>query len=401
MTTKAIQPTGEALLAAPVTTTGRAGTAGRLLYIDNMRTFLTVLVLLHHIMIVYGGSGSWIYVEGRQDLATTVAGSIFTAVNQAFFMGLFLLISAYFVPGSYDRKGPARFWKERLARLGIPLAVYSWLVHPLFVYGFQRQTKGLRPPLWDFYGQYFGNGELIGAGPLWFIETLLIFTLVYGVWRLISPGRTVKQPVEGSFPSNRALALFALGMGVAGFVLRLKFPVGWKFIPLNLQLPHFGQYIFMFMAGLLAYRRGWLASMPDAAGRFWLRVVGLVLLLYIPGALLGGALESDAPFQGGWTWQALFSSLWEAYLCVGLCTGLLYLFHRYASRQNHFGALLSRSAYAAYIVQMPVITAVALLARDLPYHPLLKFGLVSLVAVPLCFISGDLLRRLPYATRVL
>jgi hypothetical protein len=52
-------------------------------------------------------------------------------------------------------------------------------------------------------------------------------------------------------------------------------------------------------------------------------------------------------------------------------------------------------------VQLPVITTVALLARDLPYHPLLKFGLVALVAVPLCFITGDLLRRLPYAVRVL
>jgi glucan biosynthesis protein C len=401
MTTKAIQSTGEALLAAPVTITGHAGTAGRLLYIDNVRTFLTALVLLHHIMIVYAGTGSWIYVEGRQDLATTVTGSIFTAVNQAFFMGLFLLISAYFVPGSYDRKGPARFWKERLVRLGIPLTVYSWLVHPLFVYWFLRQTEGLRKPLWEFYGQYFSNGELIGGGPLWFVETLLIFTLVYAMWRLFARRQPAQQPVEGSFPSYRLLALFALGMGVAGFLVRLMFPVGWKFIPLNLQLPFFAQYIFMFVAGLLAYRRGWLASMPDAAGRFWLRVVGLVLLLYVPGALLGGALESDAPFQGGWTWQSLFSSVWEAYLCVGLCTGVLYLFRRYADWQNRLSASLSRSAYAAYIVQLPVITTVALLARDLPYHPLLKFGLVALVAVPLCFGIGDLLRRLPYVSRVL
>ena len=35
-------------------------------------------------------------------------GGWFCAVNQAYFMGLFLLISAYFVPGSYDRKGAGR-----------------------------------------------------------------------------------------------------------------------------------------------------------------------------------------------------------------------------------------------------------------------------------------------------
>ncbi|MEJ2710012.1 MAG: acyltransferase [Anaerolineales bacterium] len=207
MTTKTIQSTGEALLAAPVTITGRAGTTGRLLYIDNTRTFLTVLVLLHHIMIVYAGSGSWIYVEGRQDLATTVAGSIFTAVNQAFFMGLFLL-----VPGSYDRKGPARFWKERLVRLGIPLAVYSWLVHPLFVYWFLRHTDGLRTPLWAFYGQYFRNGELIGGGPLWFVETLLIFTLIYAIWRLFAR----RQPAESSRRLPITQRLRGLHRAVAG-----------------------------------------------------------------------------------------------------------------------------------------------------------------------------------------
>jgi surface polysaccharide O-acyltransferase-like enzyme len=79
----------------------------------------------------------------------------------------------------------------------------------------------------------------------------------------------------------------------------------------------------------------------------------------------------------------------------------VYLFRRYANRQGGLSAYLSRSAYAAYIVQAPVITAIALLARGLPYHPLLKFVLVALVAVLLCFAIGGLLRRLPFAARVL
>jgi hypothetical protein len=69
---------------------------------------------------------------------------------------------------------------------------------------------------------------------------------------------------------------------------------------------------------LVAYRRGWLANMPGATGRFWLRVAGVVLLLCVPGALLGGALESDKPYLGGWHWQSLYYSLWEAYLCLGV-----------------------------------------------------------------------------------
>jgi hypothetical protein len=401
MATKTLQTTGTALVAAPVATAEGTKATSRLLYIDNIRTFLTVLVLLHHIMIVYAASGSWPYTEGRQDTLTVIVGNIFCAINQAYFMGLFLLISAYFVPGAYDRKGAARFWKDRLARLGIPLVIYSWVVHPLFVYGLLWVTEGLRLPLWDFYRQYFSYGYLIGVGPLWFVETLLIFTLVYAMWSQITRPRPVEQTKHVSFPSNRALALFALCMGLAGFLVRLKFPVDWTFKPLNLQLPFFAQYIAMFGAGLLAYRHGWLENIPASAGRFWLWVAGIVMLLYVPGALLGGALESDLPFKGGWHWQALYNALWEAYLCVGLCIGVLYLFRRYANRQGRIAASLAHSAYAAYLVQVPVITGVALFFRDLPYHPLFKFVLISLVAVPLCFFVGALVRRLPYARRVL
>jgi len=108
----------------------RPKAAGRLLYIDNIRVFLTILVLLHHLMITYSGTGDWYYNEGSPDFIATALGGWFCATNQAYFMGLFLLISAYFVPGSYDRKGAGKFLKARLIRLGIPLAVYSWIINP-------------------------------------------------------------------------------------------------------------------------------------------------------------------------------------------------------------------------------------------------------------------------------
>src|SRR5512135_497646 len=117
---------------AATTATVQAKAAGRLLFIDNIRVLLTILVILFHTMIIYAGSGSWgFYTEGRQDTLTAVLGTWFCAVNQAYFMGFFLLISAYFVPGSYDRKGAGHFLKDRLIRLGIPLVIYSWVISPL------------------------------------------------------------------------------------------------------------------------------------------------------------------------------------------------------------------------------------------------------------------------------
>jgi surface polysaccharide O-acyltransferase-like enzyme len=62
---------------------------------------------------------------------------------------------------------------------------------------------------------------------------------------------------------------------------------------------------------------------------------------------------------------------------------------------------LSLNAYTAYLIHGPVITALAYSARDVALYPLLKWGLVSLVAVPLCFGLSALIRKLPYTDRVL
>ena len=43
-----------------------AGKVRRLLFVDNIRIFLTMLVIAHHLMVIYAGSGGWIYLEGRQ-----------------------------------------------------------------------------------------------------------------------------------------------------------------------------------------------------------------------------------------------------------------------------------------------------------------------------------------------
>ncbi len=48
-----------------------------------------------------------------------------------------------------------------------------------------------------------------------------------------------------------------------------------------------------------------------------------------------------------------------------------------------------------------MITVLALAARDVALYPLLKWGIVSLVAVPLCFLFSSLIRKIPYTDRVL
>ena len=387
----------------PATADTQPKGTSRLLFVDNIRVYLTILVLLHHLMITYAGTGSWYYTEGRQDFVTKALGAWFCATDQAYFMGLFLLISAYFVPGSYDRKGAGRFLKDRLMRLGIPLAVYSWVINPLFVYVGLVLSQDLRTPLWGFFpGEYFKTEPLIGAGPLWFVEVLLIFSLVYMLWRLLARSRPANPAVETRFPGNGSIALFALLLGVAGFLVRLVFVMdAYTFKPLNLQFPFFAQYIALFVVGLIAYRRNWLLGLPDKTGRLWLGIAVLLILLWPLMIVAVGAITDDVPLKGGWHWQSLVYALWESFLCISMCIGLIYAFRRHLNRRGKIAGFLVPNAYTAYIIHAPVITTLAFAIRDITLYPLLKWAVVALVAVPLCFGLSNLIRKLPYTDRVL
>ena len=396
----AVEPIGLPASEAAPAATVRAK-AGRLSFVDNIRVFLTILVILHHLMITYAGTGSWTYNEEREDVVTSALGGWFCATNQSYFMGLFLLISAYFVPGSYDRKGAGRFLKDRLIRLGIPLALYSWVISPLFVWEFSYRDTGLS--FWRYFpGQYFRTGPVIGHGPLWFVEVLLIFSLVYVVWRLATRSRPARPVVEAPFPTNGAIALFALLLGIAGFVVRLVFPMdGYTFGPLNLQFGFFAQYIALFVLGLIAYRRNWLVGLPDKTGRLWLRIATALILLWAPMMLTNGAIEGDVSFKGGANWQAGLYALWESFMCLSMCIGLIYAFRRHLNHIGKIGGFLVASAYTAYLIHAPLITYLAFAVRNVMLYPLLKFALVAPVAVLFSFGLGGLIRKIPYADRIL
>ena len=100
-------------------------------YLDHIKVLLTVMVILHHTFITYGASGGWYYKQPSTNMAALVPMTLFVATNQSFFMGMFFLLSAYFIEPSIHRKGTGKYVADRLKRLGIPLLFYSFILSPL------------------------------------------------------------------------------------------------------------------------------------------------------------------------------------------------------------------------------------------------------------------------------
>ena len=381
---------------------GTAATGSRLAFIDNLRTVIIVLVIMVHLSVTYGGEGSWYYKEGKPDPLSGIVLTLHNGVNQSFFMGCLFLISGYLTPGSFDRKGPRRFVIDRLVRLGIPMVFYDLVLHPFMIYWLSREGIIDLGSFWHWAASYYSTFR-IGRGPLWFVEALLLFSLVYTVWRLVN-----RVPIPAAFEGARTpgvvhLAVLGVSLAVVSFLVRLWKPIGWSYEPLNFQFPFFPQYVVMFTLGVLAYRRQWLMRISKNVGRVSLILAAVFSLVLSPlMVLLGGGAGGDVSrFLGGLHWQAVTMALWEQSLGVLLTVGLLVLFRERLNNHNRLTQAASANSYATYVIHAPVLLVFTLAVRDVHLYPLLKFAVATVIVVPVCFGLAALIRQLPGARRVL
>lgn len=278
---------------------------------------------------------------------------------------------------------------------------YHAVIHPFLAYALSVRT-GYWGSLWQFLSDYVTKLDSFGDGPLWFAGALLVFSVLYALWRFLTKPTPALVQVDGQAPGNVAIALFALALGLVTFFVRVWFPVGWNLEPVHWQLVHFGQYIALYVAGIVAYRRNWFAGLGHKQGRAWSWVALVLILLFPAIGLAGGALEGDlTPFAGGVHWQSLAYSVWGQLMCVAMIISLLVWFRDRFNRQGRLGRAMSAAAYATYVLFAPVIVLLALALSGIRMNMALKFVLVSPVAVALCFLVGHYARKLPLARSIL
>ena len=378
----------------------------RLLYIDNLRITLVILVVLSHVAITYGPVGFWYYYE-RTDLNSTYILAFFISVMQAFLVGLFFMISAFFITPALRKKGPGDFLKDRFKRLGIPLVFYIFIITPTILYLNNLFIIGERVNYFLFYYEQFLKKGIFDAGPLWFLQVLLFFSLFYVILKIIRERLrifkgNIQLAVQG-FPSNRSIFLAIICLAMITFFVRIYFPISVATRSLNIGLSP--QYIFLFGLGIFAYKNNWFELITPKKARFWfgiamgtIAVWPLLVLLTGTTGFTGFNIEMIA---GGLNWQSFFYSFWEATLSVSLSICIIFLFRFRFNHQTRFASKLSRSSYTVFIIHALIIVLISYLFRSLALHPMLKFLLVSLIGIPLCFLVSLYLTRIPFLKKIL
>ncbi|HAQ00435.1 MAG TPA: acyltransferase, partial [Rhodospirillum rubrum] len=300
---------------------------------------------------------------------------------------------SYYTPRSYERKGAVRYLADRLLRLGAPLLAFFFVLYPLTV-AIARTSQG--HPFWRGWGEMI-VARAFGPGPLWFAEALLICAVGYAAWRGVRRGHEAPTSPLPALPSTRALALTAVGLGVASFAVRLAVPVGKDV--LWLQLGYVPCYLYLFAAGCRTARSRLLERITAQDARPWM-IVSAIAIFLLPIVML---TRSDAgAFEGGWTLNAFFYALWDPFVAWGVILGLLWAARRReAQRRTPLTDWLGRGAFGAFIVHPPVVVALSVWAATWSTSPWAKFALVGAGACAGSYAISAALRLVPGVRRVI
>lgn len=356
------------------------------MFVDALRVAVIVMVIVHHAAQAYGPTGS---VWPVTDPTSSDWFRPFFTVNAAVGLGLLFLLAGYFVPRSYDRKGPGRFLKERWARIGVPLVLFGFAVNLPIVYLYES-----RPALGEFVRSLYEDGLQGIYFHLWFLGDLLLYTVVYVAWRKFAD-RAGRPHRTWSSPNHPAIAGFVIGLALVTWIVRWWYHVD-EWVPL-LVVPaepaNLPQYVSLFALGIIAYRSDWFRRVPTRVGMTWLGV-GLVASAAVY-ALEAVGLWGGGRAIGGFNWPSLLRTTLEAMIGVGLSVGLVVSFREVFRRPRRLLAVMATASYAAYILHIYIVVGLqgGILGRESPAF--VKFALVAVLGTLLSFGIAHLSRKVP------
>ena len=374
----------------------------RLLFIDNIRILLICLVITTHTAVTYGGSGDWFYTEAASDTIAPIILTLINSLNQSFFMGCFLFISALFITGSLERKGTRHYVHDRLMRLGIPLLVWILFINPLLIYLIRVTLYNFNGTLLESYADIFIPFRGFWLGPMWFVLFLLIATLAYVAWYTYHGPDSHTTKRFRDVPTFTSIIVLGIILGLVTFAVRIFFPIGWTCGLVNFQLPFFPQYIAFFILGIWAAQNNWLAGVQSSVGKKC-AYAALALILVQPLLLLITTASPEGLILvfGGLHWQAAVYAIWEQMAGIMIMVGLLWLFSLRFNHQGPVTQAMAADTYTVYIIHPVILIILALALKSLMIPTLGKFVVVLALTICITFSVAHAIRALPGVKRIL
>ena len=374
----------------------------RNLALDRTRTFLTLVVLLHHAVIPYTHFG-------HTDPTSFFGFDMIVLATDSFFMAMFFFLSGLFVWPGIARKGPLNHLQDRLFRLGLPFVICAFTIIPIAYYSFSlRQHPEIS------FASFWWKTITVGpwpSGPIWFLWVLFSFDVIACLLYKLSPN--LLDPINrlSLHGRRRPAAFFAVMLAVtAAFYIpgRIHFGAGswFEFGPFSVQhgrvLLYATYFFFGAGIGVQLMDRGLLAADGRMAKVSWdwmmLALVPYCLLwglIYIKREILGNPAHLPDWYEGAY---ALFFVIFS----VAIMFLILAFFQRF--RQSGSAKLLDpmqADAYGMFLVHYPIALWLQYWLFDYDLPAIVKAAIGFVLTVALSWALTRALRKIPGATRVL
>ena len=375
--------------------------ASRNAAIDRTRTFLTLVVLVHHAVIPYT-------YFGHTDATSFIGFDMIVLATDSFFMAMFFFLSGLFVWPGLGHKSPGVFLRDRLLRLGLPFTVAALTIIPIAYYALAlRQQPDLA------FSAFWWKTVTAGpwpSGPVWFVWVLLAFDLTASLLYRLSPKLVdpINRWSQRGFDRPADFFLFLLVVTAIVYVpARLYFgPSHWfEFGPFSVQSSRVLLYATYFFIGAgigaASVNRGILSADGRLAQSSW----GWIAVTLVPYGLLWGLIAIkrlilDNPPQLPAWYEASYGLFFVAFSAAILLAILAY-FLRF--KRSGFSALdpMQADAYGIFLVHYPIVLWLQYWLFDYDLPAIVKAVVAFVLTVVFSWAVTRALRQIPGATKVL
>jgi surface polysaccharide O-acyltransferase-like enzyme len=378
----------------------------RIAAFDRARTFITLLVVLHHSVVNYTHFGNG-------DKARWLGFDLVVLFNDSFFMACMFLISGLFVHQSLTGRGPSNFLANRAWRLGIPYLVSIVVLMPLAYYPtFLRYHL---PGTTDFnYFHFWWHTLTIGpwpSGPAWFIWVLLAFDAVVALVWSVAPGvfkGLGKAIYRLRYRPGFAFAGFLIFSCIVYVPMRVWVGDAAWFEPDGFPLPIQTSRIFLYSGyfligvgiGAMDLKSGIFAENGELAAR-WKIWLAVALAFYGAILLLVYAHHNWIDFNAPPPWWRVGYGFAFALFSGAMAFAEPGLFLRFAKTPLRLLDAMRPSAYGIFLVHYIFIIWIQYAVYDPPLSPFVKFAIVFVGTLAGSWATVLLLRKIPVVRRMI
>ena len=381
--------------------------SNRNIWVDYLRSGITVLVVAHHSSLAYTTFARFdavAYIRSTNpvvDAKRWIGLDIFENYNDVFFMSLMFLIGGLFLTGSIKKKGVISFITDRFKRLFLPFLILGTMFMLIAYFPSYYLAHGNTDIL--FYIKDFFTIEKWPVGPPWFLWMLFLFNLIFALFHSVfkKTGARVQKAVclSGNHP-----VLLLLVLSVITWILHtpVAYLVGqgtWTGIgPFDFQLSrillYFGYFSLGILIGSTDFSNG-IFSRESSVVRNWklwiIASIGIYALLTVIQRPLVKMVTAHQ-MRESFAWMIYYTIF--AVSCASSSLAFLTGFRKSVTTGSRWMNSLSENAYMIYLIHYIFITWMQFLMLKLDLPATLKFAFVLISALSLSWITSILLRKL-------